>query len=141
MYRGGNWSTNDPRLGEVNHSEPKLRKCHWYGRHLKIGWAIASMTNDQENRLIEMATRVERLRKTVNKTDSMIRSWARRKSERKAFGTTINEISLWLSDRGNHKWSVGIDLPSEMIDKELIPILKRVRDRARSELRSMEASI
>jgi hypothetical protein len=90
------------------------------------------MNKIEEKNLAQAARRAKDLRECVDKANSMILSWSRHKKQ------ASKAIGVSLSDRSNYRWHVSIDLPSELVTFELMPILKRIRDAAAKELRELE---
>lgn len=91
------------------------------------------MTKDQETKLAARAREAAALRKTADEADSMLRSWTRRK----ASGPTA-KVRLSLGDDGASRWWVHIALDAAGVDRELVPILRRIRDQARADLAALE---
>jgi uncharacterized SAM-dependent methyltransferase len=89
------------------------------------------MNKKQETELMEVARKVRTLRDSATKADSLIRSWAKHSPK-------SNEIYVALSDMGNSRWYVGTDLSAEIVQNELIPILRRIRDKAIEEIGKIE---
>ena len=50
-------------------------------------------------------------------------------------------VSLSMTSRKDgalRDWRVQVDLPGEMVTRELIPVLKRIRDEAKEQLEDLE---
>lgn len=88
------------------------------------------MNKAEERQLEELARTAKALRKTIDSADSMLRSWAR---HRKEAGT----ISLYLTDRRVSRWRCNVNLPAEIVQTDLVPILKRIRSEATERLRAL----
>lgn len=89
------------------------------------------MNRKEEQALKATAREAKVLRETIDSADSMIRSWARYSKEAGA-------ISLFLADRRSHgRWSCNIDLPAEVVQSDLIPVLKKIRQAARDGLAAL----
>lgn len=92
------------------------------------------MNKAEEHRLSELARTAKDLRACIDAADSMIRSWARRKAE-------AGEIYLSLSDRRGTRWHTGVNLPAAVVQADLVPVLKRIRDEAAKQLRELAPEI
>jgi hypothetical protein len=92
------------------------------------------MTKTEEARLAEVARTAKNLRECIDSADSMIRSWARHKKE-------AGDISVFLSDRRVSRWHCSINLPADVVQAELIPVLSRIRDEAAKQLRELDPEI
>jgi len=90
------------------------------------------MTPSQEKALMAQAQRAADLRKTADHADAMLRSWARRRKDH------VGTVRVGLSDQSPGHWWVHVDLTSVDVEKELLPIMRRVRDRARADLAALE---
>ena len=89
------------------------------------------MNQKEEQALKDTARQAKVLRETIDSADSMIRSWGRHKKD-------AGDISLFLADRRSHgRWSCNINLPAEMVQSDLIPVLKKMRQAARDELAAL----
>jgi hypothetical protein len=88
------------------------------------------MNRKEEQALKETARRAKVLRETIDSADSMIRSWARHKKE-------AGTVSLYLTDRRHSSWRCSIDMPAEVIQADLVPVLKKIRQVAREELAAL----
>lgn len=89
------------------------------------------MTKNEEIKLAEVARTAKNLRESADKAATMIRAWSRHKGK-------AGEIYLSLSDRRDHHWHTGVHLPAEAVQRELVPILKRIRDEALDQLAALE---
>jgi len=89
------------------------------------------MNKKQETELLEVARKVKALRECATKADAMIRSWASHKPKSK-------DVYISLSDNNNSRWHVGVNLSTDVVQNELIPILKRIRDKANEELKALD---
>jgi hypothetical protein len=91
-----------------------------------------AMNKTEEAKLASTAREAQHLRETINRTESMLRSWARRKSTVKA-----GDIYISLSDRRQPNWHVGVNLPAELVQSELVPTLKRIKKAAVEQLQAL----
>lgn len=89
------------------------------------------MTHDEEKTLSTVARQAKDLRATVDRCDSMLRSWARHRKE------VAGAVHVSLSDSGATRWYVQAALPAAVIQAELVPVLKRIRDQAARELKAL----
>jgi len=89
------------------------------------------MTKNEEARLAGVARTAKDLRESADKAASMLRAWSRHKGK-------AGEIYLSLSDRRDHHWHVGVHLPALAVQRDLVPILKRIRDEALDQLAKLE---
>jgi hypothetical protein len=89
------------------------------------------MTKNEEARLAAVARTAKNLRESADNAKSMLAAWSRHKSK-------AGEIYLSLSDRRDHRWHTGVHLPVEAVQRELVPILKRIRDEALAQLAALE---
>lgn len=89
------------------------------------------MNKNEEAKLAEVARTAKNLRESADKAATMMRSWSRHKNK-------TGEIYLSLSDRRDHHWHTGVHLPAEVVQRELVPILKRIRDEALAQLAALE---
>ena len=92
------------------------------------------MNKAEENRLSELARTAKNLRACIDAADAMMRSWARHKPE-------AGEIYLSMSDRRVSRWHTGVNLPAEVVQADLVPVLKRIRDEAAKQLRDLAPEI
>ena len=92
------------------------------------------MNKAEENRLSELARTAKNLRECVDAADSMMRSWAKHKPE-------AGEIYLSMSDRRSARWHTGVNLPAEVVQADLVPVLKRIRDEAAKQIRDLAPEI
>lgn len=92
------------------------------------------MNKAEENRLSELARTAMNLRKCIDAADSMMRSWAKHKSR-------AGEIYVSLSDRRTSQWHTGVHLPADVVQADLVPVLKRIRDEAAKQLRELPTRI
>jgi len=89
------------------------------------------MTKTDEAKLADAARTAKDLRDCVDHANSMILSWARHRKE-------AGEIYVSLADRRTTRWHTGVHLPSAVVEAELIPILKRIRENATAQLQALE---
>ena len=89
------------------------------------------MNKTEETKLAEVAREAKNLRESADKAKSMLAAWSRHKGK-------TGEIYLSLSDRRDHHWHTGVHLPAEVVQRELVPILKRIRDEALAKLVALE---
>ncbi len=92
------------------------------------------MNQAEEKRLADLARTAKNLRDCIGAADSMLRSWARHKPE-------ARELYLSLSDRHYGRWNTGVGLPAEVVEADLVPVLKLIRNRCAEELRALSAEI
>ena len=92
------------------------------------------MNKAEEARLANVARTAANLRECVNAADSMMRSWAKHKTE-------AGEIYISLSDRRSSRWHTGANLPADVVQTFLLPVLKRIRDESAKQLRELDPKI
>lgn len=92
------------------------------------------MNKTEEAKLAEVARTAKNLRECIDAADSMMRSWARHKAE-------AGEIYVSLADRRGARWHTGVNLPAEVVQADLVPVLKGIRDEAAKQLRELSAEI
>ena len=92
------------------------------------------MNKAEENRLSDLARTAKDLRACIDAADSMMRSWAKHKPE-------AGEIYLSMSDRRVSRWHTGVHLPAEVVQADLVPVLKHIRDEAAKQLRDLAPEI
>lgn len=92
------------------------------------------MNRTEENRLADLAKTARRLRECIDAADSMLRSWAKHKSE-------ARDVYVSMSDRLSPRWNAGMHFPAEVVTDNLIPVLRAIRDRCVAELRALPAEI
>jgi len=95
------------------------------------------MNKASETRLAETARTAKNLRECINNADSMLRSWARHKADTVA-GLPDRDIYMSMSDRRCARWHTGASMSTEVVQTELVPVLKRIRDNAIAELAALE---
>jgi hypothetical protein len=93
------------------------------------------MNKAEEKRLAELAKEAADLRKVIDNAAAMMRSWAHRRK------TITGEVYLSLNDRRSPYWNAGVHLPAEQVQKELVPILQKIRTAAQQKLRELKAEI
>jgi hypothetical protein len=96
------------------------------------------MNKAEEQRLATLAKTAFNLRETIDKADAMMRSWSRHRKE--PGRSESGEIYLSLSDRRVSTWHTGVNLPAEVVQAELVPVLKRIRDTAATQLLALSAT-
>ena len=93
------------------------------------------MNKTEEAKLADVARTAKNLRECIDAADSMMRAWARHKAE-------AGEIYVSLSDRRSAgRWHTGVNLPAEVVQADLVPVLKRIRDEAAKQLRDLAPEI
>lgn len=92
------------------------------------------MNRAEENRLSDLARTAKNLRECIDAADSMIRSWSRHRSD-------AGDIYVSMSDRRSSRWHTGVHLPATVVQSDLVPVLKRIRDEAAKQLRDLAPEI
>jgi len=97
----------------------------------------------EESRLADLARRAHDLRECISAAESMLRAWKRHKPERERWvkSETRNEIYVSLADRRTSRWHTGVHMPADVVERELLPVLKDIRDKCIEELRELPAEI
>ena len=92
------------------------------------------MNKTEEAKIAALARTANDLRTCIDAADSMMRSWARHKAE-------AGEIYISLSDRRGNRWHTGVNLPAGVVQADLVPVLRRIRDEAAKQLRDLAPEI
>ena len=88
------------------------------------------MNKAEENQLSELARKARNLRECIDAADLMLQSWAQHKAE-------AGEIYVALGDRRHDWWNTRVSLPVEVVQADFVPMLRRIRDEAATQLRHL----
>lgn len=91
------------------------------------------MTRAEVQALAVLSARADRLQKCIDETDSLIRSWSRRKGEDKS-ETVIVSIYCRTDHRSR---TAQTTMPIDFVFSELVPVLKRIREEAAARLAAL----
>ena len=112
------------------------------------------MNRDEEARLIKMAAEVSALRRRIDAVDCCIDCCSRLQRYQEHNTDVYLSIRSWAEEESGGSglelapesesgsgWYAGVSLPAEVVQAELMPVLKRIRDAAWEALRNLPANI